>query len=262
MKKSLFQKSLFLLCVFASLRLNPAVAVDHNNLDAGRPLEFDDASSVAFREQAIEFGAAVSKPKSGVNFEGSAEYLYGFAKNSHLSVDFDPRFAREESGARRFDSGDIGIGVFHNFNREYGSTPAFALRADAYLPTGRDSSGVDFRLRAIATKHIFARSQLHLNLDLNVNNGAHDGERQTQPGIILGYSQPLGYPSRFDRTLVAQIGYRANELQSENGVTTVGVGMRQQVGVQSVFDVGVLSDLTGGSSREKLKIVAGYSRQF
>ena len=257
-----FRKSLFVLCAFVSLWFKSAVAVDHNNLDAGRPLEFDDASSIAFREQTLEFGAAVSKPKSGgADFEGSAEYLYGFAKNSHLSLDFDPRFAREENGTRRFDSGDIGIGVFHNFNREFGSTPALALRADAYLPTGRNSSGVDFRLRAIASKHVFARSQLHLNLDLRIDNG-NKSERKTQPGIILGYSQPLGYPSRFDRTLVAQIGYRVNPLRGDNGVTTIGVGLRQQVGVQSVLDVGVLCDLTGGSSREKIKIVAGYSRQF
>lgn len=263
MKKSLLKKSLFLLCASVPLWFKTAVAVDHNNLDAGRPLEFDDASSIAFREQSLEFGASVSKSKSGgANLEGSAEYLYGFAKNSHFSLDFDPRFAREENGKRHFDSGNIGLGVFHNFNREYGSTPALALRADAYLPTGRNSSGVDFRLRAIATKHIFARSQLHLNFDLNMNNGAHENQRQTQPGILLGYSQPLGYPSRFDRTFVAQIGYRANELRGENGVTTVGVGLRQQVGNQSVVDVGVLSDLTGGSSREQIKVVAGYSRQF
>ena len=236
-QKTLLRKSFFLLCASVPLCLCASV-----------PLWFKTAVAVDH--------AAVSKPERG------KATLYGFAKNSHLSLGFDPRFAREESGSRRFDSGDIGIGVFHNFNREYESTPALALRADAYLPTNRDSSGVDFRLRAIATKHIFARSQLHLNLHLRIDNSAQNGQRKIQPGIVLGYSQPLGYPSRFDRTLVAQIGYRVNQLHNENGVTTMGLGLRQQVGVQSVFDVGVLSDFTSVSSRERLKIVAGYSRQF
>lgn len=256
--------SLFtVLCgAFALLPFN-ANAVDHNNLDAGRPLEFDDAYSIAYREKALEFGASVAKPARGkTEFGGGAEYLYGFAKNSHLSLDFHPRYAGDENGKRRFDAGDVGVGIFHNFNREYGSTPALAVRADASLPTGRGSRGVDFRLRGIATKQFRQYGRLHLNLDLNVNNGAESGERSTLPGVILGYSQPLGYPTRFDRTMLAQVGYRANPLKGESGIATVGVGLRQQIGVQSVLDVGVLSDLSGGESREKWKINVGYSRQF
>ena len=80
------------------------------------------------------------------------------------NVDFDPRFARAENGKRRFDTGSSGM--IHNFNREYGSTPALALRADAFLPTGPDSKEVGFRLRATTTNHILARRQSHLNLDL------------------------------------------------------------------------------------------------
>lgn len=250
-------------CGLALMTLQQAHAVDHNNLDAGRPLEFDDAYSIAYREQAIEFGAAVSKPARGkTGVQGSAEYLYGFAKNSHFSLDFDPSYAAENGERRRFDAGDIGVGVFHNFNREHGSTPALALRADAFLPTGRDARGVDFRVRGIATRQFGQYGRVHLNLDWMVQGGARDGERKHQPGVIVGYSQPIGYPTRFDRTLLAQVGYRANPLRGENGITTVGVGLRQQVGVQSVFDVGVLSDLSGGNAREKWKITAGYSRQF
>ena len=260
------KKRVFVFAAAWGLALTPlqqARAVDHNNLDAGRPLEFDDAYSIAYREQALEFGAAVSKPARGkTGVQGSAEYLYGFAKNSHLSLDFDPSYAANEGERRRFDAGDIGVGVFHNFNREHGSTPALALRADAILPTGRDSRGVDFRLRGIATKQFGQYGRLHLNLDWTIQGGAHGSERKHQPGVILGYSQPLGYPTRFDRTLLAQVGYRANPLQGESGITTIGLGLRQQVGVQSVFDIGVLSDLSGGSSREKWKLTAGYSRQF
>ena len=252
-----------ILLSLTALTTGTAHAVDHNNLDAGRPLDFDDAYSIAYREQAVEFGVNLSKPKTGkTEVGGKVEYLYGFAKNSHLSIDMHPHWASEDNGKRRFDRGDVGIGVFHNFNREHGNTPALALRADAYLPTGRDSEGVDYRLRAIATKQVRQYGRLHVNLDLNVDSRAPRGQRSVLPGVILGYSQPIGYPTRFDRTLLAQVGYRVNPLRGEDGITTVGLGLRQQIGVTGVLDVGVLSDLTGGSSREKWKLTVGYSRQF
>ena len=261
--KTRIYTALIFFCVSVPLWFNIALAVDHNNLDAGRPLEFDDAQSIAYREKALEFGGALVKPRHGkMGVNGSVEYLYGFARNTHFSLDFDPKFASEDGARRRFDSGDIGVGVFHNFNREYGSTPALSLRADAFLPTGRNSRGVDFRLRGIASRQFGARGKLHLNLDAFLNGASENEVRKFQPGAILGYSQLLGYPSRFDRTLLAQLGYRANELKAETGIINVGVGVRQQVSVQSVFDIGVLSDLSGSASRETFKLVAGYSKQF
>lgn len=262
-KQQRLAKTFALLTALATFLPGTAFAVDHNNLDAGRPLDFDDAYSIAYREQAVEFGVNLSKPKTGkTEVGGKVEYLYGFAKNSHLSIDMHPHWASEDDGRRRFDKGDVGIGVFHNFNREHGNTPALALRADAYLPTGRGSDGVDFRLRAIATKQVRQYGRLHVNLDLNVDSRAPQGQRSVLPGVIVGYSQPIGYPTRFDRTLLAQVGYRANPVRGESGITTVGLGVRQQIGVTSVLDMGVLSDLTGGPSREKWKLTVGYSRQF
>jgi hypothetical protein len=154
------------------------------------------------------------------------------------------------------------LGIQHNFNREIGNTPAFGVRADAYLPTGRGSEGVDFRLRGIASKSFGQYARLHLNVDLRVDNSPAAGGRRTQPGIILGYSQPLGYPTRFDRTLVAQVGYRVNPTRGASGLVNIGVGLRQQVTPKSVFDVGVTSDVSGGANRESFKLVAGYSTAF
>ncbi|RYG71139.1 hypothetical protein EON80_05715 [bacterium] len=256
------QKIPFLLCAAASLWLIPAAsAVDHNNIDSTRPLDFDDAESIAFREKAVEFGALLNNPKKGRVGFGGAEFLYGFAPNSHLSLDFDPAYASQQGSKRRLDAGDIGVGVFHNFNRELPGKAAFSVRADAYLPTGRGSSGVDVRLRGIASRRWHQYDRLHLNVDLGVNSGAASGERRLLPGVILGYSKPLGFPTRFDRTLVAQVGYRASQDRGQSGLLNVGIGLRQQVGVRSVFDIGVKNDLTGGDERA-LTLVAGYSRQF
>ena len=43
---------------------NPVFANDHNNLDSGRPLSFDDAESIGFGEQSIEFGGSLVFPEN------------------------------------------------------------------------------------------------------------------------------------------------------------------------------------------------------
>jgi hypothetical protein len=244
----------------------PARAVDHNNLDAGRPLLFDDAEALAYREQSLEAGLRFGWPRKrplGLGLE--AEYLYGFAPNWHVTAGIDPsvggRAASHDAG---FDFGDGSLGFFHQLNREYGETPAFALRGDVFFPTGRHSRGVDFRLRGIMSRQADQYGRLHLNLDLNVTPDAGSGERTVDPGLVLGYSRPLGYPRRFDRTGLAELAVRAGPERGAGPVLTAGIGLRQQVGVRSVLDVGIESDLAGfnGAPRDRIWLIAGYSYGF
>jgi hypothetical protein len=242
-----------------------ADANDHNNIDANRPLSFDDAESIGYREQALEMGAALIVPRGrSVGGEFELEYLYGFAPNTHLNIGIDPSVGgRADKEDTRFDPGNVSVGVFHNFNREYNNTPAFAVRADAYLPTGQDSRGVDFRLRGIASKTVGQYDRLHLNLDLNVNTEAESDEHTVVPGVIVGYSRPLGYPRRFDRTLVAEVGARGGEEKGDGAIVSAGVGLRQQVGYQSVIDIGLKGNLaTGNGERSEVRLVTGYSFSF
>ena len=263
---------------------SPAQAVDHNNVDAHRPLDFDDAESIAFREQSLEFGLDLLWPRrSSLGLEAHAEYLYGFALNSHLTLGFEASIGGRATGGdpgdesvglfhvggsaggddTRFASG-VSLGLFHNFNREYGGTPALSLRGDVFLPTGRDSDSVEFRVRGIASKHVSQHGRLHVNADLNVAPGAGRGERELNPALILGYTQPLGYPRKFNRTGLAQLGIQAGPESGKGPVITAGLGIRQQIGVRSVLDVGVLSDVAGfnGAPRDRLRLVAGYSYGF
>lgn len=261
MKRTLLLTVLAALCLAA-----PAQAVDHNNIDAGRPLSFDDAESIAFRERALELGLGVGVPRGrAAGLSAGIEWLYGFRPNSHLSIGLDPSIGgRAGSAETRFDVGDLELGLFHNFNREYGSTPAFSLRGDVSLPTGRDSRGVDFRLRGIASKTVDQYSRLHLNVDLNVATDAEEGERSFRPGVILGYSRPLGYPRRFDRTGVAELAVQMGPESGRGPVVSLGIGLRQQVTVKSVFDAGVQSDVASsrGAARDRLRFTAGYATAF
>lgn len=240
----------------------PAWAVDHNNIDSGRPLRFDDAEALAYREHAIEMGLNARWPRGsrlGGGFE--VEYLHGFKPNSHWIVGIDPTFGGPDD---RFDVGDVNLGVFHNFNREFGNTPAFSVRADAYLPSGRGSQGVGFRLRGIASKQATRYGRVHLNVDLNAETSAGRGERSFHPGATIGFTHPIGYPRRFTTTGLAELSVQGGPESGRGPVISVGLGLRKQVGVRSVFDIGIQSDLAGlnGASRDHIRVIAGYSVGF
>ena len=246
----------------------PTLAIDHDNVDGGRPLVFDDAESIAFRERAIEFGIAPYSPyrRGGLGIGLSAEYLYGFALNSHFSIDFDPSLgARSGSGDQQFTLGNVGLGVFHNFNRETLKTPAYAVRADVYLPTGRGARGAGLRLRGIMRRTFNQYSRFHLNVDANVQTSPQSGDRSFIPAVTVGFTRPLGYPTYFNRTGLAEFGVRASEETGRGAIFYAGVGIRQQVTARSALDVGVQSDFAAtnsGAARDNVRLVAGYSTQF
>jgi hypothetical protein len=252
-----------LLTIFAFI--NPALAVDHNNIDAGRPLSFDDAESVGFGEQSLEFGSSVVFPQNKtVGGQFSVEYLHGVILNGHISIGIDPAIGgRTDNNDTDFDIGNLSVGFFYNFNREYDDVPAFAVRTDVALPTGSGSQGVDFRLRGIASKTVGDYDRLHLNLDLDIKTNPDTGDRSIIPGLILGYSRPIGYPERFDRTLVGEIGVLASQESDGSAVIRTGVGMRQQIGLQNVLDFGVEGDInTGNGGDTQLRVKIGYSFGF
>jgi hypothetical protein len=245
---------------------SPAWAVDHNNIDAGRPLSFDDAESLAYREQSLEMGLNARWPRHrSLGLGLDTEYLYGFGLNSHLSVGLSPSVGgRSGVDGTSFDVGDVSLGVFHNFNREFGNTPALALRGDVFLPSGFGSRGADFRLRGIASKHAGQYGRVHLNLDLNAATDPGRGERTFFPGLTLGFTHPIGYPRRFTTTGLAEISVQSGPQSGRGPVLGIGLGVRRQVGIRSVVDLGIHSDLAGfnGAARDRIRLIAGYSYGF
>jgi hypothetical protein len=292
-----------LLATLALLAVGPAAhAIDHDNIDAGRPLKIEDADAIAFRERALEVGAAPTWTRGGSGtprgFAGvglSVEYLYGFAFNTHLNVGLDPYAARRVrsgggsagrhivvrptpgagggtgvsavyGGGYRFEAGELSLGVFHNFNRETLATPAYAVRADVHLPLGGSPyGGPGFRLRGILSRTFAQYNRLHVNADAHFETDPPAGERRFLPALTVGVSRPLGLPTRFDRTVLAELGARASEEEGRGTVFHGGVGLRQQVTPRSVFDAGLTADFAATdarATRESLRLVAGYSTQF
>jgi hypothetical protein len=243
-----------------------ARATDHNNIDAGRPLSFEDASSIAYGERTIEFGVRGASPRgtsAGLGF--GIEYLVGFARNSHLGVDLGSSIGgRAGSGDTRADLDEVGLSLFHNFNREVGNAPALSVRADTAFQTGRSGGGTEFRLRGILSKTARQYDRLHLNLDAHFAPNAGEGERTFRAGAVLGYSMPLGYPTRFDRTGLAEVAIQQSEEKGTGPVVTLGLGLRQQTTPTSVLDLGLQSDVSGarGAARDDVRLIAGYSTAF
>ncbi|MEQ1935795.1 MAG: hypothetical protein ABL962_18215 [Fimbriimonadaceae bacterium] len=235
---------------------------DHNNIDAGRPLRFDDASSIAFRERALEIGLSLSSfRRTAPTYGLRAEYKVGFAKNQDIGITFAPRIG---GGDRRFDPGNVEIAYFNAMRREIEDSPALAYRVELGLPTGRGSRGVDAKLRGIATRALGQYDKLHINLDIDVASNPKPDERNVAFGAILGYSSPIGYPRRFDQTIVAEFAVQQSRRRGLGFSGTLGVGLRQQLGPHTVFDVGLESDIFGprGVERSPLKLTIGYSIGF
>lgn len=245
---------------------SPLIAVDHNNIDAGRPLSFDDAEAVAYHEIAVESGISGIFPNGDRAGLGLAtEFLYGFALNTHAGIDVDAATGgRAGASKRNFEVEDVGVNILHNFNREYGNVPAFSLRTDATLPTEDGSKGVKVRLRGILSKSLIQYDRVHLNLDGILVSDPSSGERKFRPGAVAGYSMPLGYPKKFTLTGLGEVSIRTPAQEGTGPLIAFGFGLRQQVTVRSVIDIGVQSDFVGGGGapRENLKLTAGYSIGF
>jgi hypothetical protein len=253
-------------CALCAGAKRPLYAVDHNNVDEGRPLSFDDAEPIAFRERSVEGGVLLRDPSGRpIGLQGQLEFLYGFALNSHVSIGVSPSIGgRADSRRTGFDVGDVTVGALHSFNREFDHTPAFAVRGDVFLPAGRDSHGVAFRVRGIMSKTAKQYDRFHLNLDFEVAPSARRGERLFQPAVILGYTRPAGYPRRFTRTALAELGVQAGPRSGTGPLILAGVGLRQQVTVRSVFDIGLESDVVGfdRAARDRIRLIAGYSAGY
>lgn len=257
---------LLVLSLATLLAASPVFAVDHSNLVEERPLAFEDAEALAFRELAIEVGLVLSSPRGRpAGLRPRLDILYGLALNSDVSISASPSIGgRAGSQRTSFDLEDVSLSGFYNFNREDDNTPAFAVRGDVFLPTGRDASGLGFRARAIMSRGAGQYGRAHLNLDLNVEPSADDDEREFRPGLILGYSRPLGYPRRFNRTGVAELGVQTSARRGTGPVVLAGIGLRQQVTVRSVFDVGIEADIAGfdGAPRDRIRVIVGYSAGY
>ena len=112
-------------CAFLVLTAT-AHAADHNNLEEGLPVEVEDAYPTAYTNTEFQLQGRYERTSKGDDqFVLRPALEYGFAPNWQGKIELPFRLGEGDTRG----SGDIGLELFHNFNTETLSTPAFALSA-------------------------------------------------------------------------------------------------------------------------------------
>jgi hypothetical protein len=233
-----------------------AAQTDHDNVDAGRPLNFEDAEPIPYGGLAWEFGFMANLRRTRrTGFAGTVELIWGGALDTQFEIG-----SRAAFGNRALTLSGIDLGVLHSLRREIRSSPALAVKLEADIPTESGESAV-YRLRGIASKVARQYDRLHLNVDFEFVPSAEGGERKARLGAVLGYTAPIGYSTHFDTTALAELSAHQGEAQGDPTITGLGFGVRRQVTPRSVLDLGVRTELTG-RDRVPLRLIAGYSTSF
>jgi hypothetical protein len=238
-----------------------AYAIDHKNLDEGRPLRLDDAYAIASGELAVEVGAGFALERRGPD-RGvfPLEVLAGAFPNLQLGLGTtlltDPREVHEQA-----KSGDLRVSGLYNVNQETLTLPAFGLKLELNLPTGVDSAGVDVEVKGIVTRSI-DRLSLHLNAGYAFLSGTTGEERDGRYEVTLGASYPVGAPHYTRTTLVGDLFTGPGDRRGGANVFGAEVGFRHQLTQRVVVDAGIGSELAGPADRSSVFVTTGVSVGF
>jgi hypothetical protein len=225
-----------------------AAAIDHKNLDEGRPLRVEDAYPIAAREVSVEAGAGFTLQRRGPD-RGvfPVEILYGAAPN--LQIGLGTRLSTDPHGIdEQTTSGDLRVSALYNFNQETLEVPAFAAK-------------LDVGLKAIVTKSV-ERLSLHLNGGYEFLNGTRHAKRDGRYLLILGASYPAGAPRYTRATLVADVFTEQSVRRGDANIVGTEVGFRYQLTPRMVWDAGVGTEFAGPRDRAPFFFTTGVSFGF
>ena len=249
------------LSICAELIASAALAIDHANLDEGRPLLLQDAYSIAYGELAIEGGAGFRRgresPDRGV-FQ--LQLLYGALPNLQVELGTE-LFTSPHSIDEPERSGDLQLAALYNFNQETIVLPALAAEVSVNFPTGVDSAGVDTEITAIATKSL-GRLSGHLNGSYQLVTGTSGPERRGIYQIVLGATYPIGAPKYTRLTLLTDGFTRRSALEGDSNIFGIEAGARYQMTERWVLDGGVGSEFAGHAERSDFYFTVGASFGF
>lgn len=252
-----------IISIAAALLLAPvaAFAIDHKNLDEGRPLRVEDAYAISTGEIAVEAGAGFTLQRRGPD-RGvfPIEVLYGALPNFQIAVgtvlSTDPHAIDE-----RPKSGDLQLSALYNFNQETLNVPAFGMKAGLAAPTGVDSRGFAVELKGIVTKS-FGRLSVHFNGGYEFFTDTRGDERDGQYSLVLGASYPVGAPKFTRLTLVADVFTEQSAHRGESSVVGAELGLRYQLTPRIVLDIGTGTEFAGPADRSRMSFATGLSFGF
>jgi hypothetical protein len=238
-----------------------AWAIDHKNLDEGRPLRLEDAYAISTGEIAVEAGAGFRLLRRGTD-QGvfPVELLYGALPNVQVGVGTTLLTSPHDVDDRP-KSGDLHLSALYNLNQETLALPAFGIKLGLGLPTGVDARGYAVELKGIVTKS-FDQLSLHLNAGYEFLTATRDDERDERYEFALGFSYPVGAP-RFTRaTLVGDVFAEQAGHRGESTTAGTEVGVRFQLTPRVVWDIGVGTEFAGPADRARFFGTTGFSFGF
>ena len=249
--------------VIAVVALCPAIsfALDHDNLDPNRPIAMEDAYAIPKGEIGIEGGVRFDDRREGrtrVTFQ--PQIIYGAFDNAQIELQGD-LITEPHTLIGGNKSGDLHAGLLYNFNTETVKVPALAVRAEVDLPTGLSSRGVDSQITGIMTRS-FGRLRAHLNAGYTLLGSPQGQERPGAYRMVAAVSYPLGYPTSFRDTLIANVYTRQSDRRGQRNNTGVEVGLRHQLTSRLVLDGGIGTEFAGPADRAAILGTIGLSVGF
>jgi hypothetical protein len=238
-----------------------AEAIDHKNLDEGRPTRLEDAYPIAHGEISIETGAGFALLNRGPN-RGvfPIEIVYGAIPNLQLGVG-STLFTDPHDIEDRPKSGDLRASALYNFNQETLTLPAFAAKLSFTAPTGVDAHGYGIEVKGIVTKSI-DRLSFHFNGGYEFLTGSTRTEREGRYELALGASYPIGAPTFTRATLIADVFADQPATRGDSTIVGIEAGLRYQLTPSIVWDVGLGTEFAGPASRSAFFATTGLSFGF
>jgi hypothetical protein len=174
--------------LLATLAVTQALAATPEDISEGAPLTVDDTTVTGKGKRTAQLSAAGERTAAGdyrVRLE--PQLKAGIAEGWQASVSV-PVIG---GSASRATSGDIRVGVQGKFNEESGWLPSIGASLRLALPTGRDTEGLDTRIKLLATKTFAQRHRVHLNALFENNQDPRPNERSNRRGLVVGYDMKL-----------------------------------------------------------------------
>lgn len=202
------------------------------------------------------FDYGTSSDGTDDDFEYELEIEWGFAPDHELIFALPVEIGDGDVNG----NADITLGWHWRLWKEQEVLPAFAMRNYVRLPSGYQSSGVDYELRGLITKSIVPdKWRLHLNPFLkSVNGHNEDDHRFFQWGAIAG----TDYRLADDVTLNLDYVHETGECNGERNQHTLEVGVDWKFAHNQGLAFVARTTLDGDSVGENFGAAISYIYSF
>jgi hypothetical protein len=229
-------------------------AADHSNLEENIPTQMEDAYPLPYLNREFQAFGRFERQRDGTDlFTLEPKVEFGFARNWQARIGA-PFFLGngDKTGSR-----NLSVEAMYNFNQETQFLPAVALSGRLDTPTGVDSTGLDTRLRFLATKTLPFTSLLqrvHVNVGWVRDADPMTDARRNRYIVIAGYSALVARA-----TIVVADYVREQQRRKGYDSNMIELGIRQIINPLTVLAVGVGAGIAEDSPETRVTIGIQYS---